>query len=108
MPFRRIAIGLDTTLLAANASIDTLEKNCLDFKTIRGMIYSNVASALNGISIEQSVDKGNNWDLKDTDTLVAGTAFKFEYTLYGSHVRVTFKNGGTIQTAFRASIQMVE
>lgn len=63
-------------------------------------VYSDVASATDGLVIEQSSD-GTNWDFDDTYTIPAATGKTFSVQPAGRYVRVKYTNGGTNQTEFR-------
>jgi len=106
MPLKRIGLFRTTTALSANGLFTSDSKRCTDFKTIRGIVYSDKASASNGFKIQQSVD-GTHWDITDYDSVAAATVFTFEYTLYGEFVRLLYKNGDTAQTSFRMTAYMV-
>ena len=63
-------------------------------------VFSNVASATDGLVIEQSTD-GTNWDFDDTYTIPANTGKTFSVQPAGKFFRVKYTNGGTNQTVFR-------
>lgn len=68
-------------------------------------VYSDVASATDGLVVEQSTD-GTNWDFNDTYTVPADTGKTFSIQPAGRYIRVTYTNGGTDQTAFRLQTVM--
>lgn len=63
-------------------------------------VISNVASAVNGLSIQQSSDN-TNWDLQDNYSIPASTGKTFSVPRQARYVRVVYTNGGTIQASFR-------
>lgn len=66
-------------------------------------VFSNVASATDGLSIQQSSD-GTNWDLTDTYTVPAATGKVFVPQKAARYMRVVYTNGGTLQTSFRLQV----
>lgn len=71
-----------------------------EFATISIAVFSNVASATNGLSIQFSVD-GTNWDHIDAYTIPAATGKTFTVGRVARYFRVVYTNGGTGQTSFR-------
>lgn len=63
-------------------------------------VYSDVASATNGLSIQQSID-GTNWDHSDDYTVPAGSGKNYSINPHARYMRVVYTNGGTEQTVFR-------
>lgn len=63
-------------------------------------VYSDVASATDGLAIEQSSD-GTNWDHCDEFTIPAGSGKNFSINLYAHYFRIKYTNGASPQTAFR-------
>lgn len=68
--------------------------------TISVVVYANVASATDGLSIEFSMD-GTNWDHTHVHSVAAATAFMISTTLQTPYYRVRYTNGATVQTTFR-------
>lgn len=62
--------------------------------------YSDVASAADGLSIQQSSD-GTNADHDDVFTIGAGSAKNFAVNPYANYYRVVYTNGTVAQTTFR-------
>ena len=62
--------------------------------------YSDVASATDGLSIQQSSD-GTNADHDDVFTIGAGSAKNFAINPYAKYYRVVYTNGTVAQTTFR-------
>ena len=88
------------TPLAAGASFTGTACDMLDFGIIFVTVYSDQASATDGLSIEQSPD-GTNWDLTDNYTIPAATGKVFAFQPACQYLRVVYTNGGVDQTAFR-------
>lgn len=63
-------------------------------------IYSDVASATDGLSIQQSSD-GTNWDHTDDYTLAAGAAKNYSLNPHSRYFRIVYTNGAVGQTDFR-------
>ena len=63
-------------------------------------VYSDQASATNGLSIQQSSD-GTNWDHTDDYTIPAANGKNFSINPHANYLRVVYTNGGVEQTAFR-------
>lgn len=72
----------------------------LDYGIIFINVYSDVASATDGLSIQQSSD-GTNWDHSDVFTIQAATGKNFSINPHSKYLRVAYTNGGTEQTEFR-------
>lgn len=62
--------------------------------------YSDVASATDGLAIQQS-SNGSNADHTDEFTIGAGSAKNFAINPHAQYLRVVYTNGGSNQTAFR-------
>lgn len=72
-----------------------------------GIIYvstmSDVASATNGLIIQQSSD-GINWDHTDEYTINASSAKTFSFQAALQYFRIVYTNGSTAQTYFRLQV----
>jgi len=66
-------------------------------------VISNVASATDGLSIQQS-SNGTNWDILDVYTVPAATGKTFGVQCTAKFFRVVYTNGGTIQASFRLQV----
>jgi hypothetical protein len=68
--------------------------------------YSDQASAVNGLQIEQSID-GTNFDVVNSYSLLAATAIGVAVTpVVGQYLRASFTNGGVAQLTFRYLVTM--
>jgi len=63
-------------------------------------VYTDVASATDGLSIQQSSD-GTNWDHTDDYTIPAGGTKNYSLNPHSRYFRIVYTNGGTGQSAFR-------
>jgi hypothetical protein len=66
-------------------------------------VYSDVASATDGLAIEQSSD-GTNWDHDDVYTVPADTGKNYSINPYARYMRVVYTNGAIAQTDFRLQV----
>ena len=63
-------------------------------------VYTDVASAIDGLSLQQSSD-GENWDHVDNYTIIAGATKNYSVNPHAKYFRVVYTNGGDDQGAFR-------
>lgn len=66
-------------------------------------VYSDVASAINGLSIQFSTDNVS-WDHKDTFSIPAATGKTFTIQRIAKYFRVVYTNGTTAQSSFRLQV----
>jgi len=71
---------------------------------IVGLVISDVASAVNGLSIEQSTDD-INWDYVTQFTTVGGTVLPFNVDIVGLYVRVTYTSS-VAEATFRCTVSL--
>lgn len=93
-------LNSSATTLLANATYTGTGEDSSNFAEIRVSVISNVASATNGLSMQQSSDN-TNWDITDTYTIAAATGATFTVPRQARWFRVVYTNGGTNQTSFR-------
>ena len=74
----------------------------LDYGFIFVSVKSDVASAINGLSIEQSPD-GVNWDSVDAYSIPANTGKLYAPQPALKYFRIVYTNGATAQAEFRLS-----
>lgn len=72
----------------------------VDFVESRVNVYSDVASATDGLSIQYSSD-GANWDHEDPYTVPADTGKNYQIQRVASYYRIVYTNGIVAQTDFR-------
>ncbi len=93
-----------STPLGAN-EVFTGTKVALKLGYVYINVYSDVVSAEDGLSIEQSAD-GENWDHCDEYTVPADGGKNYTINPHSLYFRVVYTNGNTPQTAF--GIQCIE
>jgi len=94
-----------TTPLLADATFTGEAVMTNGFGIIYVNVYSDQASATNGLIVEQSTD-GTNWDFNDIYTIPATTGKTFSVQPSGRYIRVKYINGDTDQTEFRLQTVM--
>lgn len=101
-----VSIGV---ISAANSSAVTLgggavftgtSVSTLPYGSIFVSVISDVASATNGLSLQQS-SNGTNWDITDTYTVAAGAAKAVIAPRQAAFFRVVYTNGAGAQASFR-------
>lgn len=92
-----------TTVLAANAVFTGTSDAVSQYSEARIYVISNVASATNGLSIQQSSD-GTNWDITDTYSISAAAGKTYGVGISGSFFRIVYTNGATLQASFRIQV----
>jgi len=89
-----------SAFLGAGIAFEGTGEDVIDFGTIEVSVYSDVASAVDGLSIEFSSD-GTNWDHKDVYTVPAATGKNYSVQRVAEWFRIVYTNGGDPQTEFR-------
>ena len=89
-----------STLLGASAVFTGTGELVSDYSSIIVSVATDQASALNGLSIQQSTD-GTNWDFLDNFTLPAGATKTYNVPVQAQYFRVVLTNGTTAQTFLR-------
>lgn len=95
--------GNSTITILDPAGINVFTGNpveILDFGIVFVNITSDVASATDGLSIQQSAD-GVNWDHDDSYTIAAGATKNFSINPHSKFYRIVYTNGAVIQGYFR-------
>lgn len=88
-----------TPLLAA-AAFTGVAVDVLNYNLICVSVFSNVVSATDGLSIQQSSD-GTNWDFVDTYTVNASDGKILTFQPACKYFRIVYTNGAGDQAAFR-------
>ncbi len=90
-----------STPLAAGDTFTGNNGSILDYAIIYVNVYSDVASATDGLEIQFSSD-GTTWrsGLGDVFTILANTEKTFSFQCHKKFFRVVYTNGGTDQTTF--------
>lgn len=93
-------VNSSTTTLSGAGTFTGTSEDVSAYADIRIAVFSDAASAADGLSIQQSTN-GTNWDQTDAYTIPAGTGKAFDVPVYARYFRVVYTNGATIQAAFR-------
>ena len=89
-----------STPLTSGATFTGTAERVNGYGIIYVNVYSDVASATDGLQIQQSSD-GTNWDHCDEFTIPAGSGKNFSINPYAKYMRVVYNNGASDQTEFR-------
>ncbi len=89
--------------LGAGATFTGSSVNILNFALLFVTVFSDVASATDGLSVEQGSD-GINWDSIDNFTIPASTGKTFSFQTAAKFMRIRYTNGASPQTAFRLQV----
>ena len=86
--------------LAANAVFTGTSEDLTHYPFISVYVYSDQASAADGLSIQQSSD-GTNWDVTDAYTTPAATGKTYSVGRTARYFRIVFANGTAAQGVLR-------
>ena len=86
--------------LAAAGVFTGTSEDITQYSSVSVQLISNVASATDGLSMQQSPD-GTNWDNIDAYSIPAATGKNFGVHVSANFFRVVYTNGATLQTSFR-------
>lgn len=75
----------------------------LNYGIVFVSVYADVASATDGLKVQQSID-GTNWDFADNYTIAAGANENYAVNPHARYLRVVYTNGGSAQTTFRLQV----
>lgn len=75
----------------------------LNYGIVFVSVYADVASATDGLKVQQSID-GTNWDFVDNYTIAAGANENYAVNPHARYLRVVYTNGGSAQTTFRLQV----
>ena len=89
-----------STPLSGDAVFTGTSTDILDCGIIFVNVFTDVASATDGLSIQQSSD-GTNWDHSDDYTIAAGANKNFSINPHSRYFRVVYTNGSGAQSTFR-------
>ena len=76
-----------------------------EYADIRVYVFSDQASATDGLKIQQS-SNGTNWDIIDSYSIPASTGKNFSIGVSAKFFRIVYTNGGVAQTAFRLQAKL--
>ncbi len=88
------------TPLGGGIAFTGTAKDILNCGIVFVTIFTDVASATDGLSIQQSSD-GTNWDHTDDYTVSAGSSKNYSLNPHSKWFRVVYTNGAAPQGAFR-------
>src|SRR5580765_371949 len=88
------------TPLGSGAVFTGTADDLTDYAAVTVYVFSNIVSATDGLSIQQSSD-GTNWDHLDLYTVPASTGKSFHIQAVAKFVRVVYTNSGSAQGSFR-------
>lgn len=94
-----------STPLAGGATFTGEWIDITDYGIIYVNTYSDVASATNGLEVQQSSD-GTNADHDDVYSINAGSAKNFAINPYAQYLRVVYTNGAAAQSEFRLQTKL--
>lgn len=86
-------------LLLANATFTGTATDTINYAIIFVNVYSNVASAINGLKVQVSSD-ATNWRTGEQFSIQAGSEKTFSFQPSRRYFRVVYTNGATNQTTF--------
>lgn len=96
-----VSANNSTTATLTSGSVFTgTSDDCLNYNEIRISVKADVASATDGLSIQQSSDN-TNWDIIDTYTVSANAGKTIAVPRQARYFRIVYTNGGTGQSSFR-------
>lgn len=96
-----------STPLAISGVFTGTSEDITQYGFITVSVISNVASAIDGLSVQQSSD-GTNWDISDNYSIPAATGKTFSIPRVGKFFRIIYTNGGTLQTSFRLQVMLTK
>jgi len=85
--------------LLANIAFTGTPIDTLDYSSVSIVIYTDVASAADGLSVQYS-SNGTDWHAGEDYDIVAGATKFFTPTMQARYMRVVYTNGTSDQTAF--------
>lgn len=100
---RKVIIAATTTPLAAGGIYTGAAFDTLNYSRVTLATHSNVASAANGVEVQQSID-GTNWDYTTRNSFVVAVppvALAVSVELVARWARIRYTNGAAPQTYFR-------
>lgn len=89
-----------TATLGGGAVFTGTSEDVKDFGSITVSVFTDQASATDGLSIQQS-SNGTNWDITDVYTIAASTGKTFSVQPAARFFRIVYTNGATPQGALR-------
>lgn len=96
-------VNSSTSLLNSGSVFTGTSEDISQYAEVRVFVFSDVASAIDGLSMQQS-SNGTNWDNADVYTIPANTGKVFGIGIGTQFFRVVYTNGATNQTSFRLQV----
>jgi hypothetical protein len=93
-------VNSSVTPLGSGAVFTGTAEDITGYSEIKVAVFSNVSSATDGLSLQQSPD-GVNWDILDIFTVPAGQGKTFGVGAAARFFRIVYTNGGSAQATFR-------
>lgn len=94
------SVNSSTTLLGIGGIFTGVSEDITNYSSIFVNVFSDVASATDGLSIEFSSDS-TNWDEAHKYTISANSSLDLAHAAHAQYFRVVYTNGGTGQATFR-------
>jgi|GEM_PF-827624 len=91
--------------IVANGTFTGISEEITNYAVMFINVYSDVASATDGLCIQFSTDNVN-WDISECYTIAADTYKTFSIQCATKYFRISYKNGGTEQTSFRLQTKL--
>lgn len=95
-----VASNSSTTPLTGGGVFTGAAMEITNYAVINVNVYSDVASATNGLSVQFSPD-GTNWDHSHSTTYTTGSGKGYIFNAEYRYARVVYTNGATPQSTFR-------
>jgi hypothetical protein len=89
-----------TALLTANSVFTGTGEDVSGYAMLNVQVFADQASAANGFSFQFSPDN-TNWDLVNTESLLASTGVGWHFKPRGKFFRIVYTNGAVNQGVFR-------
>lgn len=96
-------VNSTSTVLGIGGVFTGTAEDITSYGNVTVSVFSDVASATDGLSLQQSTN-GTNWDNTDNYTIPLATGKTFKTDIAAKFFRIVYTNGGTAQTAFRLQV----
>ena len=103
LPPEGVIVFNDSTPLGAGGISGSASWEITNYAVIQVGVFSNVASATNGVQVQFSPDNVN-WDHTHQTTYSGGTGVGYVFNAEYRYMRVRYTNGATPQTTFRLQV----
>lgn len=89
--------------LTSNAVFTGTSEDVSDYADIRVSVFSDQASATDGLQMQQS-SNGTNWDISDNYSIPASTGKNFSIGVSAKFFRIVYTNGAVAQSTLRLQV----